>query len=177
MNVSNRTFIVFCILVVAGAAFVRAQILQKGNKPALVEAPATQVVAKTEVQHRSIPDSAMPALPPLDATSDPQAGDDGPVTVDAQAPAKQPDKQPAVNDPNANNDDDLIYQDDIGDDTQTPPANNNNGMQIPDRVMLQMMLNEMTPQQEQSFRMMWFTMTPDDRQDFLDQLRGQDQGG
>lgn len=175
MKVDNRAFWIVCIGVIAITAYLRAQSLQTKAAAAV---PVTAAPAQSPAPRRPhpIPDSPMPP-DNFAANSDAQAGDDSPVTVDSSELPQQQAQTSAPTGDNAaenGNEDDLTNTDDIGD--LADPSPTNNSLQFSDRDMLRVMMTQMTDSEQQSFRMMWFTMTPDDRQDFLDQLRGQ-QGG
>jgi len=46
-----------------------------------------------------------------------------------------------------------------------------------DRDLLRMMMGTISPRQREEFRALWFTMSPDDRQNIIDEVRGNLQGG
>lgn len=183
MEISNKAFGVFCVAVVVVTVYVRAQSLQQ--KPAqpevAVESTKVERVAQSTKKHHGIPDSPMPPDPFADSNVQATVADSS-ATVD-EAPADEtappavaqpaPDAAAATDSTLA--DDDLTYTDDLGpmDDAVAP----NNPPQLSDRDMLRIMLGSMPEEQRESFRLMWFTMSPDDRQDFLDQLRESAQSG
>jgi hypothetical protein len=184
MEISNKAFGIICVTVVVVAAYVRAQTLHSTattTTTAVVEAP--KVVARAPKKRHGIPDSALPPSP-VDASSDDQSiAGDTPITVDSVVPdqppaapvAKQPAAQPAETDNSNTGDEDLTNTDDLGSMAQNAPADNS--LELSDRDMLRIMLSAMPNEQRESFRMMWFTMSPDDRQEFLNQLRASQQGG
>jgi len=188
MEISNKTFGIFCLVVVGVTVYVRAQSIH--SEPAAPQPPTiTQSVASTAApkQHRSIPNSTLP--PDMTATTDTQVvSDDQAPPGDAQptetAPGTVQPTTPKVDSSTVavnGQQDDLTEQDDVGDfvgnetDAETPPVNN--GWQLSDRDTLRLALQSMPPEQREVFRVMWFSMTPDDRADLLDQIRGTQQGG
>jgi hypothetical protein len=182
MEISNKAFGIICLGVVAVTVYVRAQSLHSPAQTVVVaEAPKT-VEPTVKQRHHGIPDSPLPPDPYASATTDQTPSDDAPITVEAvptapsQPPAPAATTQPAdAAGSDSAAEDDLTYQDDIGPMADDVPTNNS--VQLSDRDMLRIMMNSMPDQQQNSFRMMWFTMTPDDRQDFLDQLRDIQQTG
>jgi len=187
MEISNKTFGIFCVVVVGVTVYVRAQSIRPEVHPTAI-ASDTQTVASAPKpkRRRPIPDSALPPDVYASSNLDQSGLDAAPVTLDAvplptptattppATPPVAPSTTPAA-DPNAGSEEDLTYQDDLGPMADAAPTNNT--IQLTDRDMLRIMLTAMPEQQRDSFRLMWFTMSPDDRQGFLDQLRGDQQGG
>ena len=183
MEVNNKTFAIFCVAVVAVTFYVRAQSVHTPVSTA-TEPVVTKAVAEKPTKRRGIPNSVMP--PDLTASTDTQVtADDGTVATDGlpdgQPVAKTQSAVPQINEPINDDQDDVTYQDDVGNlydanaDTEQPQAND--GWPISDRDTLRLMMRTMPPDQRDDFRVMWFTMTPDERGDFLDQVRGSLQGG
>jgi len=178
MEINNKAFWVICVAVVGVTFYVRAQSTQT---PAATEAPKiTQTVVQKPKPRRPIPNSAMPPEPP-GQTDDQTAQDDTPVTIEAipdPAPvAAAPATAPAATQPNdnsANADpsiDDLASIDDIGSLMDPTPADIT-AQQNSDRELLRVMIGGLPREQRDAFRLMWYTMSTGDRQDFIDQLRG-----
>jgi len=180
MEISNKSFVVFCVAVAAVAVYVRAQSVHSTAAPApAVEAPRT--VVKAPVRHHGIPDSPMPPDPYANSGEDQAGVDNAPVTLEATPDtpppvATAPKAPEAAETTDGNGQEDLTYVDDLGDMADPAPATTNE-WQLSDRDMVRVLLGSMPEEQRDSFRIMWFNMSPDDRQTFLDQMRGSQQGG
>jgi len=183
MEISNKAFGIICVGVIVVTVYVRAQSVHSDAAPVtVVQAP--KVVAQTPQRRHGIPDSAMPPDQSATTADDQPIADDAPITLstapvdqsqNAAPAAKTPAPNTAPTDGNDGQEDDLTYTDDIGPMAEAAPTNN--AIQLSDRDMLRIMLGSMPVDQQESFRLMWFNMTPDDRQGFLDQLRDTQNGG
>ena len=182
MEISNKTFGVICVAVCVVVVYVRAQSIHPAPT---APPPAPEVVAVTEkapkVRHR-IPDSPLPPGMTNDATSDDEpivlAGDITPVAdpVKASVPPSAPPVASAPPSAAPNSvDESLTYQDDLEDLVPEPQANNT--MQLSDRDVLRIMLGTLNQQQRAEFQTLWYTMSPDERQNLIDEVRGSQQGG
>jgi hypothetical protein len=180
MEISNKVFGVICVAIVVVTVVVRAQSMSHpAPVAAVVEEP--KVVTQAPKKHHGIPNSALPPDPFAASTDDQSAVADAPVTVDnlppetppaTEAPAAPPKVDEAPADAANGGNEDMTYTDDLGPETDGPPPAPN-GIQFSDRDVLRIMLASMPPEQRESFRLMWFTMGPDDRQEVIDQLREQ----
>ena len=181
MEISNKTFGIFCVAVVCVTVYVRAQSIDSKQKSVASPPVVTQTVAEKPKRRRGIPNSTLPPDPNAQIDTQP-AADDSPVTVEAVPDNPQVSTLPITPQtsdtpitPNSEQDD-LTYQDDLGDLTdpiaadETPPANN--GWPLSDRDTLRLMMRTMPEEQRDEFRVMWFSLTPDERSDVLDQIRG-----
>jgi len=181
MEISNKAFGIFCVAVVAATIYVRAQ--SKPAQPAVTSEVATTKPeeAPRPKARRAIPDSPLPVdtVPGIDTNTpvaiepEVQADDQNSnEPLQPPAPPATDPQQPAEDSAVASNDaqQDLTYQDDVGQvvDNSAPVPQ----WQISDRDMLQVMMDAMNREQRDAFRLMWFGMGPDERQDFLDRMRG-----
>ena len=186
MEISNKTFGVFCVAIVGITVYVRAQSVQSEVKPVAVAAK-TEAVEPARKIKRPIPNSTLPPDPFASTPVDQPVVDETPVivgdvpgaapqTVAPGTPNSVAETTPSPSaDETAAAEEDLSYLDDIGDMASAVPTDNS--VEIADRNMFRVIMNTMTNTQRDAFRMMWFTMSPDERLDFLAQLRGEQQGG
>jgi len=185
MEVSNRAFGIFCVAVFGVVLYVRAQSVHSPATVAAAPPVVTETVVRAPRVHRGIPDSTLPPDPnAINTTSD-----DQPIIVGGDLPADQaPTSAPATTDKPATPpatvtsptvvQENLVDQDDLGDLDDVPDtATTNSQLEPTDRDLLRMMMGTISPRQREEFRALWFTMSPDDRQNIIDEVRGNLQGG
>ncbi len=190
MEISNRTFGLFCVAMVGVVVFVRAQ---SSKAPVVVVAAPTEVArveSKQPARKHGIPDSTVPPEMNMSIGTDDQpilvgsdANIDRPVPLPMDPSPSAPPAAPASTpqpDPNADASN-LASQDDISGDVaslmdQQQQEQVSNDMQISDREVLRLMMSSMNRRQREELAALWYTMSPDDRQNLLDQVRGSQQG-
>ena len=175
MEISNKTFGVICVAVCVVVVYVRAQSVRPPVQATPPTSEVTVAVAKTPTKHRRIPDSPLPPGMATEATSDDEpiivASDIAPAPDLAKPVASAPavaSAPPSAPPPAA--DDSLTYDDDLSD--LSPQNSYNSGMQLSDRDVLRIMLGTLNQQQREEFQTLWYTMTPDERQNLIDEVRG-----
>ena len=187
MEISNRTFGLFCVAMVGVVIYVRAESV----RPTVVVAAPPVAVAENETKRptkkHGIPDSSVPPeMNPVGGMDDQPilvnggVDPDQPVPLPMSAPTDAPAAPAATPPPTdaAPQDESLANQDDISDVVANlaDQQQQANQMQITDRDVLRLMLSSLNGRQRQELEALWYTMSPDDRQDLIDQVRGTQQG-
>lgn len=195
MEVSNRTIGIICASVLVGVIAVRTQSqsgpptlngsgyvasndVNSAPTPAVDNSWATQhttyLPGNTESIHKpqvtsyshpisgNVPDDQTAyTATPYDNTADDSSSDSDMMDENGNVADDSANYSAA-----ANNDDPSAY-----DETPDVQARRDPG-DITDQEMLTRLMGTMNAQQQQDFRAMWVTMSPSERQDLLDEMRG-----
>ena len=184
MQISNRAFIAYCLVIFGAFVYIRAQSVKTEPTVAAV-AQADEVqdkLPKTPIVRHGIPNSTLPP----DVNNGFVPGDP-PIVLpeDSAAPLAKAEQKPVVSTglstpvtPPAKmteaTQDSIVNQNDLGDLTaeQAPTVS----PELSDRDVLRIMWGTLSDQQRDNFRAVWSTMNPDERQTLIDEVRGSRQG-